>query len=147
MRRKKERSKQGQTNKQGKATQHTQSSHFTCTCAITLTSKLLFCADSSTCTMYIHVHVCVQRYIHTCMYSSSTVPTARHFIVLLAIERDVNGMSCSQLCPVSRSFGSCSLHMYKYRTVKIKLAIHSGQTVLLKTKHCSQTGLEPIDTR
>ena len=28
MRRKKERSKQGQTNKQGKATQHTQSSHF-----------------------------------------------------------------------------------------------------------------------
>ena len=145
----KERSKQSQTNKQGKATQHTQSSHFTCTCAITLTSKLLFCADSSTCTMYIHVHVCVQRYIHTCtcMYSSSTVPTARHFIVLLAIERDVNGMSCSQLCPVSRSFGSCSLHMYKYRTVKIKLAIHSGQTVLLKTKHCSQTGLEPIDTR
>ena len=28
MRRKKERSKQGQTNKQGKATQHTQGSHF-----------------------------------------------------------------------------------------------------------------------
>ena len=30
MRRKKERSKQGQTNKQGKATQHTQGSHFSC---------------------------------------------------------------------------------------------------------------------
>ena len=30
MRRKEERSKQGQTNKQGKATQHTQGSHFTC---------------------------------------------------------------------------------------------------------------------
>ena len=47
MRRKKERSKQGQTNKQGKATQHTQGNHFfmyvyLCQCRIGTSPRMNF---------------------------------------------------------------------------------------------------------
>ena len=56
MRRKKERSKQGQTNKQGKATQHTQGSHFP------RNMYMLRFAHVHN----VHVHVCACQYMFYC---------------------------------------------------------------------------------
>ena len=68
MRRKKERSKQGQTNKQGKATQHTQGSHFS--------------------ELHVHVGLCIVLYSN--IYMCSVV------IVLLSQVQDELGRRLPQ---------------------------------------------------
>ena len=109
MRRKKERSKQGQTNKQGKATQHTQGSHFflekmSCLprhsdifsrksdclgCAVLLCLVCLF--DLACFYLYIHVHVprhsCFYTYMYTYLITHESGNGAADFVVSLSVAR------------------------------------------------------------